>query len=82
MREFHYIVEFSYAVKKQFYILRFLDGSCLKVNVENLPTKYRVKSAHWEEAELSKTQDALVVTTNKRRLVVPAFVLYASGKLI
>ena len=82
MREFHTIVEFSYNTKKDTLVLRFLDGTCLRVPIEHLPNKYQIKAANWEKAELNKEKTALFIPAGKKELQVPAFVLYTAGKIL
>lgn len=81
MREFHSIVEFSYNDKKKLFIVRFLDGTCLNIPIEHLPTKYQ-KSAEWGKAELSKNKNSLLIPTKKKRMELPAHILYSSGRII
>ena len=83
MREFHKIVEFSFNEKKHAYIIRFLDGSCLRSQIDNFPANLQLKSALWEEAELGRDGDSLIVpTSGKKKLKIPAFTLYAAGQLL
>lgn len=80
--EFHSIVEFSYNERKSIFIIRFLNGTCLRVPVENLPPKYRLKNADWEGAEKTKSNDGLIVFKGKKKITLPAYVLYSSGRII
>ena len=82
MREFHTIVEYSYNIKKSTYIIRFLDGTCLKCPIEHLPSKYQIKSAKWEQAELSTDKTALSVKAGRKKIEVPAYALYAAGRIL
>ena len=82
MREFHTIVEFSYNEKKKMFITRFLDGTCLSTEIEHLPKKYQSASTEWENAELSKNKTSLIIKNKKKKIELPAHVLYSSGKLI
>ena len=82
MREFHFIKEFSYASNKNVLLFRFLDGTCLRVLIENLPPKFRPKSAKWDRALVGKDNVCLNVPTNKKALIIPAHVFYASGRIL
>ena len=82
MREFHTIVEYSYLPKKQLFIIRFLDGTCLRVPLEHLPKQYQNKSAEWQFAEPNKEKTALFVKVGKKKVEIPAFEFYAAGKIV
>ena len=82
MHEFHTMVEHSYNTKKHAYILRFLDGTCLRVPIEHLPLKLQIKHAKWNLAEISEDKTMLVIPTEKKKLKIPAHVLYSSGKIL
>jgi len=83
MREFHKIIEFSFNKRQKFFIIRFLDGTCLKSFIKHFPIKFQAKSARWTEAVLGSDEETLIVPTEKRKkLKIPAFVLYSSGRTI
>ena len=64
------------------FILRFLDGTCLKVAVDRLPKKFQIKSAKWEEATLKKDAETMFVPTSGKRLEIHAHILYTAGRII
>ena len=82
MREFHTIVEYSYVPKKQIFIIRFLDGTCLRVPLEHLPKEYQNKKAEWQLSELNKDRTALFVKVGKKKLEIPAFEFYSAGRTL
>ena len=82
-KEFHTIIEYSFHAKKEFCIVRFLDGTCLKVLLEHLPVKFKSTKSIWKDAEVTDDKKSLTVPMKKgRSLSVPAHILYSSGQKI
>ena len=82
MREFHTIVEFSFNPKKKLFVVRFKNGTILKVPIEHLPTEYQSKKIKWDQAEINKDSTALKVQLGRKKLEIPAYILYSSGKTL
>jgi len=80
MREFHTIVEFSFNSKKELFVVRFKDGTILKVPINHLPSEFRLKKITWEQTELNENATALKISAGRKKLEIPAFVLYSSGR--
>ena len=82
MREFHTIVEFSYNQRKKSFMVRFLDGTCIKVLIDNLAAKYQSTAADWDSAEMAKDKESLNVPAGKKKINIPAHALYAAGRIV
>ena len=80
MREFHTIVECSYNERKSFFVARFLDGSCLSIDIKKIPDKYVVPKMKWTEINIDPDKQSLVIPAGRKKIHIPAHVIHCVGR--
>lgn len=82
MDEFQQIVEFSYHLKDERFVVRFLDGSSYILKISSLPKKLQTKKPKWEESFLSEDRSGLLVRVGKDLRVIPSHVIHSKGEAL
>lgn len=81
IRDFHTIIECSFLEKKNTIVMRFLDGTCLKIPVSNLPVRYKAKVEDWNEMVISDDKKSVSIVAKKGRSIsIPAHIFYSTGR--
>ncbi len=79
-REYAYIVEFSFNLKEEQYVVRFLDNNSYVLKVDNLPKKMLTRKPQWEKARLSEDKTCLLVPISREEeRPIPFHVIHARG---
>jgi len=79
LREYAFIVEFSYDPKAEQFVIRFLDNNSYVLKVTDLPKKLQTRKPDWATAQLSGARDGLVVQAGKGSKCIPFNIIHARG---
>jgi len=82
LREYAFIVEYSYDPKTEQFVIRFLDNNSYVLKVADLPKKLQTRKPKWESAQLSDTRDGLVIEAGKEAKYIPFNVIHSRGTLL
>jgi hypothetical protein len=77
--DYEHIVEYSYNVKSNCFVIRFLDGSSYALKTADLPKKMQTKKPNWETAILNENKSGLVVQAGSDFRLIAAHVIHARG---
>ena len=82
LREFEFIVEYSYQSKNKQFVVRFLDGSSYLLKIEDLPKNLQTKKPEWDESKLSATKNSIEFTANGEKREIPFHMIHARGTVL
>ena len=82
LREYAFIVEYSYDPKSEQFVIRFLDNNSYVLKVADLPKKLQTRKPDWETAQLSNERDGLIVQAGKESKCIPFNVIHSRGTLL
>ena len=82
MEEYEFIVEYSFNVKQEVFVVRFLNGDSYALKVADLPKKMITKKPDWENAQISKDKNTLVYKAGSDLRQILAHVIHSKGKLL
>jgi hypothetical protein len=80
LREFAYIVEFSFHPKDEVFVVRFLDNNSYVLKISDLPKKLVTHKPMWKAAELTEDHSALIVPVKGERRLIPFHIIHSRGK--
>ena len=81
-REYAFIVEYSYNLKNEHFVVRFLDNNSYVLDIEELPKKMQTKNPDWTRTELSSNRDAIIVPVGKGYREIPFHIIHSRGRLL
>lgn len=82
LKEFEQIVEFSFNVKTECFVVRFLDGSSYAITTSDLPKKMQTKKPAWGDATLSHDKSSILVQAGDELRLIQSHIIHSKGKLL
>ena len=79
IREYTYITEYSFDIKNEHFVVRFLDGTSYILKISDLPAKLQTHKPKWEHAILSDDHSCLIVKAGKSFKNIPFNIVYSKG---
>lgn len=81
-KEYETIVEFSFNIRQETLVIRFLNGDSYALKVENLPKKMLTKKPNWETSRLAPNKNALLYDAGNEIRQIPAHTIHSKGRLL
>jgi len=79
-REYAFIVEFSYHVKDEKFVVKFLDNNSYILRLSDLPKNMLTKKPNWELTTISKDHSRLLIPIGKKKeRSIPFNIIHSKG---